>query len=158
MSDYPPVGKELEVLKFINKKAKIINKLEQDYERIQFEDDVHSFKRRDNLHWGITEGHALEGVRCNGTQDTTTLADIILGSRRILDVIPKRKREAVKCFDKLKKILTEIIDLSKDFIICPQCKGEKGKQISLANIPGYVSYASKWEDCNKCNGRGILEK
>lgn len=60
---------------------------------------------------------------------------------------------------KLQKLETQVMAvrsavnklMSENFTICHACKGRKGKEVVVDNTPDF-------EECNMCDGRGVLRK
>ncbi len=127
---YPPKGKELEVVKKVDK-------LLEQYRKIDHFDSSPT----------VFIGHVIDGVRCNGKERVNSL----------LDVIKKMAvyEQDLKCdIEGHKKALTLTKQIRKamlGFKVCPKCKGEKGFFPPKVKNEEYRA----WEDCLKCNGRGI---
>ena len=112
----------------------------------------------------IASGHALEGVRCNGTQRLVTAMRVkrelvqyknsLLEDARLLTIAAHQASEEIDA-------LTNEWDINWDE--CRDCKGrggywennETGKRVYEDDAR--QGYRWTWRDCEKCNGRGMCE-
>lgn len=136
MSDDTPKGKELEFIKECKNK---IGKLE----KIQSSLKLSIFSMTDA---SISVGHALKGVRTNGIERINTLKNVM---ERLPGLLPidHINNELLKA----KNIINELNKKYNDnFIICPECKGEKGAFFKARMI------LNNFSDCDNCEGRGIV--
>ena len=149
MSYYRPKGKELRALKRIRSKVSAIEDAQS---------SLHLFATNimidpggfDSINWQIDTDHALDGVKVNGTGQTTTLATIILAVDRIR---AERKRLGTGIEREIKKLdtlLMQIEQIIAPFGLCPSCMGSCGRKVKTHG--GVLS----WEDCCFCEGRGVL--
>ena len=95
-------------------------------------------------------GHALEGVRTNGTQRLTTVNDILRHLTTWRKQLDCHVKEIRALRDKVRKIEIAALDrFEKDFRLCPTCKGKQGNG---------ESGRFTWVDCETCDGRGLVRK
>lgn len=87
------------------------------------------------------------GVRCNGTQEPTTVVD----AQRDITGFRNRVRRHVDFMAKALTRLDALVDRAdnamRDLVTCPQCKGTKGSGDS-----GHGT----WTDCSLCSGAGMV--
>lgn len=135
MPRFEPKGKELEIAK----KVKAIMKT-CDCSSSDFCPDC----------W-IEVDHTLEGIRTNGLEEVTSLYDV----KKALMQWKSEKLSDIREYKKVLRKVEKMLKLLKRFKICEKCKGRKG------GFNGVVESGSGrrgyWIDCDKCNGRGILE-
>lgn len=136
MSNYKPKGKEL-------KTAKKVNEL---FEGLKKEVGFHRYPASAS----ISIDHTLEGVRTNGHQAVTSLFNV----KEDLEDYKKNCEDEIKIHQKAVELTEAMLAELDWFKTCPKCKGGKGKK-----MPGGRScILYTWEDCNKCDGRGIIER
>lgn len=136
--DNLPKGKELAVAKKVCDLITEMDKQEMDYSPWM---EIH--------HASIKIDHAIEGVRCNGTQELNTVWDIV-------KCLEELKRDMVKAIDRAEETIGLIKDADKiiknSLALCGKCGGTKGKWEKSGQIINY------WEDCTECHGRGAFPK
>lgn len=111
----------------------------------------------DPLQWDYSiendVGFALDGLRCNGTEEPTTLIDLIMKVEKYADAI---SAECTSYSNRLQNHLSSIsknrdsilAEFHKRFKICTSCNGSKGTGNS-GNLT--------WKDCSVCNGKGFTK-
>lgn len=114
---------------------------------------------------GISVGHALEGVRCNGTERLTTVIDCIDSleehSKDMIEHVKAVAARKIEIDAALKKLKDELV--KRGLKPCPKCRGPydswydgchtKGQKVKTGASSGPMY---RWEDCDKCNGRGLI--
>lgn len=130
-----PTGKELEV-------AKQIDKLLDQYREIDYFEDSPT----------VFIGHVIDGVRCNGHEAAKSLLNV----KDSMKNYESDLHNLIKGYKKALRLTKKIRSLMLYFKRCPKCKGKKGFWRDADND---ISWGNRyWIDCEKCNGRGILEK
>lgn len=130
-----PIGKELQI-------AKQIDKLLDQYREIDYFEDSPT----------VFIGHVIDGVRCNGHEAASSLLNI----KRKMKDYEHDLHNLIKAHNKALRLTKKIRNLMLWFKTCTTCKGKKGRWSKkcrrLNHNRGY------WIDCERCNGRGIIEK
>lgn len=138
MKDDKPTGKELDLLKKFSKRIDRLSEIES---RL----NLSIFSITDAF---ISLGHALEGVRTNGMERINTIQNVMKrippGVRR--DYINDLLLEAEKIINKTFK------EYEDNFVVCNDCKGEKGEFYKSGGV------LNNFRDCDTCEGRGILPR
>ena len=137
MSYYPPEGKEKKALLKLEPMVRSMSDLAYD------------------IYFGgsVAMGHAIKGVRCNGREQVRSIADIF----DEMDESHKSIKHIKSVVAKAERTLARMNKIREGFIKCPSCHGKKGqKHRSAAPTPG--SCYGYWEDCAKCDGRGVLPR
>ena len=145
---YPPKGKEKNALLIIQRVGREIDRLGSDLESLCSGLPWNDDSLDDDIDWLITPAHALEGVRTNEREQTTTLAAFAVNVRRLR----LRSRQLDDVVTQLKNALRNIIKVCSAFKVCTSCKGRRGEWEGEPRKPD-----SYWDDCQRCKGRGILE-
>jgi hypothetical protein len=143
----PPRGRELAA---INQIIKLVERIEETQSAL-----THAASQvlndADNVHWCITERHALDGVRTNGTGHLTSLATIMLGVRRIRKRHAGLKRDIARELRRLDALLAAAEKIVGPFTLCSECKGEGGRE----GVVRSIGSITRWHDCAACAGRGL---
>lgn len=129
------------------KAAKKLEKIVSDLDALEFE-----FQRcaPSATHPSIDIGHALEGVRTNGTQRRSCVLDAYKGIRAYEDSAAELIREANIAYKTVRGLAASAEGvLFTDFSVCEACDGAQGVGDS-----GLMT----WVDCAECDGRGIVPK
>lgn len=98
--------------------------------------------------FSMNAGHAVEGVRLNGYAKRST---IVSAFRHLDGEIKEEYEEIAELMKTQKKALLELEtlrDIINAFPACNSCKGDQGA--------GGENRASEWEDCEECNGYGMV--
>ncbi len=149
--DYPPKGEEKKALKIIQRICRRIDELESGLESMWYHLPKESRLADDfDLDWIITPTHALQGIRRNEEQQTTTLAAFLANTCRLL--LYSEHIDAAA--EQMKTALRDLVKVCGAFKLCPSCKGKRGEWQGGAKRAGWDSY---WYDCKECVGRGVLE-
>ncbi len=142
--DSPPIGKELKIAK---KLVKLVSQLDSNYNLI---DAKNGFPPT------ISADHSIEGVRTNGWQGITTIADTILKLEELKDSL----LHGSLIIDQSIAVIEKAVFLFKmEYEICSFCEGLHGfgghseDKVKLGN-----EGCSIWRDCEECNGRGFIKK
>lgn len=125
-----PTGKELKL-------AKEVDRLMEKYKHIDSDSDPDSAL--------ISIGHALDGVRDNGTERVVSLVEV----RKYLKEYKADCERSLKGTRDSLDLTCVILSKMANMKICSVCKGSQGKK-------GVDAYRTPWEDCSNCRGRGIL--
>lgn len=139
-----PRGEELRIVKEFGKILTKVEKLCEGFEKytpscIEFRFAV-SFSR--------------DGVRVNGHERLTTIVDAV-GE---LEEIQKEIASGLKKYQQgdliIQKLVRESQELMKNYQLCGNCGGKKGEKVHLQHDPVYIR---KWQDCEVCKGRGMVD-
>ena len=149
MSYHPPKPRERAAVRRFALVARALDK-----EGTSLEGEASQFGRDpgsvyEDVNWLIGPRHALEGVRCNGTDDATTLADLKLAIKRTRLSLPRLRRLIERRLKRIEALVKEAESITDHFDLCLACKGKKGAKLG----PG-----DKWWDCGVCNGRGVFHE
>ena len=144
MSDYPPKGDEKRALSVIAGICARIDKLAGELEDCGWGLKADGWDN--DVDWTLFPKSALEGVRTNGVERTSTLANFLL----TCDAARERKAEIIRVSSGFCELLDKMVEICEMFDLCPVCKGNCGV---LDLEPGC---GREWEDCEHCAGRGVL--
>jgi len=135
MSYDPPTGRELQILK-----------------RYQKLDEACC-----STSMGLDPGSydfALKGVRTNGTGHITTLSTYRYHWNKELAEVKKEMASWARRYMRLQTIHAQFEqDIHKYFETCSKCRGKGGN-----TVRNQYNQLSAWEDCYKCDGRGLIER
>lgn len=126
------------------------------------------FKKLDNLGFDADEiktpgvactyGHALDGVRTNGHEHLVSLSSYRYEWNEAMEETRECLKEWNAHYREVKRVHRQFeAEIKKYFRICSKCNGKGGKYYTRDSTQWDVS-RTKWEDCEKCNGRGLIEK
>lgn len=130
----PPKGAEKKIIKRLNVLSRKVDRLKRDPPWYSI----------------VTPGHALEGVRTNGTQKLNGLP-VCLSE---LEEFVRELRQFQKKWNSILKAAENELQVVKREVIkhlkaCPKCKGKQGYGQCGSNI-------NRWRDCEHCEGRGYI--
>ena len=146
MSYYPPVGDELTACKKLNRLAKKVNIIEDEFGYL-----ADSFSGN-NFSWGIEASFILEGVRTNGHEFPHTIAAWMLYLESIKKTWPETKKKMAKQISKFDNVLLTVEKHCQNFELCNTCHGTCGEKVTR----DVHSNVYDWVDCDSCQGRGVV--
>lgn len=109
----------------------------------------------------IEISHAREGVRTNGTERVTSVLDVMEKMEEAGRRYHRHHNEVSAIEAEVGDRLIAVRKLMEKLPLCSRCKGKKG--YGRNGIPrtwkagsGVGMSIKQWEDCEICDGRGIL--
>ena len=150
-----PKGKELVALRRIRK---LVSEIEAAQGNLHFASDEILDDRYDGEYdirissWKTTSGFALDGVRTNGLERLTSIANFIIAVRRMRRNRASVQRNIDKALRKADRLLATLERIVAPFKLCEVCEGRKGKYIPRQKGQTIIK---RWHDCTSCDGRGV---